>query len=49
MAVSGARTAADLGVPEAFNAAAHFVDRHAAEGRAANIAIECGDDRVTYG
>jgi benzoate-CoA ligase len=47
--VSGTlRTAADLGVPEQFNAAAYFVDRHLAEGRAGNVAIECGDERVTY-
>jgi benzoate-CoA ligase len=44
-----ATTAAALGVPETFNAAAHFVDRHIAEGRAAAVAIECGDERVTYG
>jgi benzoate-CoA ligase len=42
------RTAADLGVPERFNAASYFVDRHLAEGRAGKIAIECGDERVTY-
>jgi len=42
------RTAADLGVPEQFNAAAHFVDRHLAAARGAKIAIECGDERVTY-
>ena len=41
-------TAADLGVPETFNAAAHFVDRHPSEGRGAKVAIECGDERVTY-
>jgi benzoate-CoA ligase family protein len=40
--------AADLGVPELFNAASHFVDRHAAEGRGATVAIECGDERVTH-
>jgi benzoate-CoA ligase family protein len=43
-----ARTAADLGVPERFNAAAHFIDRHVAEGRGAKTAIECGAERVTY-
>ena len=43
------RTAAELGVPEQFNAATWFIDRHVAEGRAANVAIECGDERVTYG
>jgi benzoate-CoA ligase family protein len=42
------KTAADLGIPERFNAAAHFVDRHLAEGRGARVAIECGDARVTY-
>jgi benzoate-CoA ligase len=41
-------TAAALGVPEVFNAAAHFVDRHLGEGRGAKVAIECGDERVTY-
>ena len=43
-----ARTAADLGVPERFNAAAHFIDRHISEGRGEKIAIECGIERVTY-
>jgi benzoate-CoA ligase len=43
------RSAAELGIPEQFNAATWFIDRHIAEGRAANVAIECGDDRVTYG
>jgi len=42
------RTAADLGVPETFNVAMHFVDRHVAEGRGDTVAIECGDDRITY-
>src|SRR4029453_19494702 len=32
-----------------FNAASHFVDRNVAEGRGAKVAIECGDERVTYG
>ena len=31
-----------------FNAAEYFVDRHLAEGRGAKVAIECGDERVTY-
>lgn len=35
-------------IPHRFNAAAYFVDRHITEGRAAKIAIECGDQRVTY-
>jgi benzoate-CoA ligase family protein len=46
--MSRARTAADLGVPETFNVATHFVDRHVREGRGAKVAIECGDERVTY-
>jgi benzoate-CoA ligase len=41
-------TAAALGVPETFNAATYFVDRHLREGRGAAVAIECGDERVTY-
>ena len=41
-------TAADLGVPDTFNVATHFVDRHVADGRGEHVAIECGDDRVTY-
>ena len=36
-------------LPDIFNAATHFVDRHVAEGRGARVAIECGDKRVTYG
>jgi benzoate-CoA ligase len=42
-------TASALGVPAAFNAASHFVDRHVAEGRAGKVAIECGEEAVTYG
>ncbi len=41
-------SAADLGVPQVFNAASWFVDRHSEEGRAESVAIECGDERVTY-
>ena len=41
-------SAAQLGVPEIFNAATHFVDRNVAEGRAETPAIECGDERITY-
>ena len=40
--------AAALGIPEQFNVATHFIDRHIDEGRAAKVAIECGDVRVTY-
>jgi benzoate-CoA ligase len=46
--VTAIRKAADLGVPETFNAATYFVDRHLREGRGAKVAIECGDERVTY-
>jgi benzoate-CoA ligase len=42
------RTAADFGVPDTFNVAAHFVDRNVADGRGDRVAIECGDDRITY-
>jgi benzoate-CoA ligase len=41
-------SAADLGVPQQFNAATWFVDRHPSEGRGQSVAIECGDERVTY-
>jgi benzoate-CoA ligase family protein len=36
------------GLPEIFNAATHFVDRHLDDGRGERVAIECGDERVTY-
>ncbi len=42
-------SSADLGVPEVFNAATHFVDRNVVEGRDQHVAIEWGDERVTYG
>jgi benzoate-CoA ligase len=32
-----------------FNAAEYFVDRHILEGRGGDVAIECGDRRITYG
>jgi benzoate-CoA ligase len=35
-------------VPDTFNAADHFVDRHIRDGRGGHVAIECGDARVTY-
>src|SRR3954471_2152012 len=44
----GTITAADLGIPLTFNAAEYFVDRHLHQGRGPRIAIECGDERVTY-
>ncbi|MGQ0733487.1 MAG: benzoate-CoA ligase family protein [Acidobacteriota bacterium] len=41
-------SAADLGVPETFNAATYFVDRHVQEGRGGKVAMECGDEQITY-
>src|SRR5262249_8050322 len=38
----------DLRLPDVFNVATHFVDRHISEGRDNKVAFECGDDRVTY-
>ena len=35
-------------LPDRFNAAEYFVDRHIAEGRGNKVAIECGDQCVTY-
>ncbi|MGE0823028.1 MAG: benzoate-CoA ligase family protein [Candidatus Binatia bacterium] len=35
-------------IPEAFNAATAFVDRHLANGRSDRIALCCGDETVTY-
>jgi benzoate-CoA ligase family protein len=35
-------------LPEEFNAATYFVDRHISAGRGEKVAIECGDRRVTY-
>ena len=43
-----AATAASLGIPSTFNAAAYFVDRHVAEGRGDRVAIECLDECLTY-
>src|SRR5262245_28793773 len=36
-------------IPDTFNAATYFVDRHTAEGRGGDVAIECGTERVAYG
>lgn len=41
--------AAPISVPDEFNAADYFIDRHMREGRAEKIAIECGDAKVSYG
>ncbi len=38
-----------LALPDQFNVATWFVDRNVAAGRAEKVAIECGDERVTYG
>ena len=35
-------------LPHTFNVATHFVDRNIEEGRGGKVAIECGQDRVTY-
>jgi benzoate-CoA ligase family protein len=40
--------AATLTLPETFNVATWFVDRNIEEGRGSKIAIECGDERITY-
>jgi benzoate-CoA ligase family protein len=37
-----------IDLPREFNVATHFVDRHIAEGRADKVAIECGEERLTY-
>jgi benzoate-CoA ligase len=35
-------------LPEVFNAADHFIDRHLGDGHDRRVAIECGDERVSY-
>jgi benzoate-CoA ligase len=35
-------------LPHTFNVATHFVDRNVSEGRGQKIAIECGEQRITY-
>jgi len=37
-----------IALPNVFNAATWFVDRNVREGRGSKVAIECGDQRVTY-
>lgn len=39
---------APIFLPDEFNAASYFVDRHIQEGRADKVAIECGKIHVTY-
>jgi benzoate-CoA ligase family protein len=41
-------TSSPFPLPEEFNAASYFIDCHIVDGRGDNIAIECGDRRVTY-
>ena len=41
-------TAAALNLPEIFNVATYFVDRNVMLGRGTNLAIECGEARLTY-
>jgi benzoate-CoA ligase family protein len=40
---------ATMATSRIFNAATYFVDRHLSEDRAGKIAIECGEQRVSYG
>src|SRR5207302_8133033 len=35
-------------IPDEFNVATYFVDRNVAEGSGDNVAIEYGDDTITY-
>ena len=44
----GIMTTSPFPLPEEFNAASYFVDRHVAEGRGNKVAIECEDRRVSY-
>jgi benzoate-CoA ligase family protein len=37
-----------ISLPEKFNVATYFADRNVLEGRGASIAIECGDEQVSY-
>src|ERR1700730_7919896 len=39
---------APISLPDEFNAASYFVDRHIKDGRADKVAIECGEVHVTY-
>jgi benzoate-CoA ligase family protein len=41
-------TAEALNIPQTFNVATYFVDRNVILGRGTNVAIECGDSRLTY-
>lgn len=37
-----------ISLPSQFNVATHFIDRNIHEGRGGRIAIECGEERVSY-
>ena len=37
-----------LTIPDKLNAACYFIDRNVAAGRERNVAIECGEQKVTY-
>jgi len=37
-----------LTIPDQFNAASYFIDQNVAAGRGQNVAIECGEEKVTY-
>lgn len=37
-----------IDIPRQFNVASHLLDRHLREGRADKVAIECGQEEVTY-
>jgi benzoate-CoA ligase family protein len=41
-------TTSPFPLPDEFNAASYFVDRHISEGRSDKVAIECEDRSVTY-
>jgi benzoate-CoA ligase len=43
-----AQTISATSIPRDFNVATYMVDRNVAEGRADNVAIEFGDERITY-
>src|SRR5436305_1440186 len=46
--MKSAFTRPDSSLPREFNAADHFVDRNIREGHGDRVAIESGDERVTY-
>jgi acyl-coenzyme A synthetase/AMP-(fatty) acid ligase len=37
-----------ISLPDQFNAASYFIDRHIQQGRGEKVAIECEDTRITY-